>query len=524
VRVRSVTAAATTLAVLLVTGCGIGASQPEPGTVSIGITEPGTLLPSQTGDDNGAQVLAALFTPLVGYDTDRRPVPLAAASVTSADNRTWRITLADGFTFHDGTPVTADHYLTAWNWTAYGPHRQRNAFLLERVAGFADVQGATPRAQTLAGLKKVDDRTFDVTLTSAFADFAALLGHPAFLPLPPSAFASPGALRPEYGRAPVGQGPFRMIGSWEPGTPIRVERVTSAEGKARRLEFRVYPGSAAAYEDLRAGNLDVDVAIPETELAGARELLGDRLTVVPTGTVSFLAVPAFEPDYADARVRRAVSMAIDRDALIKEFFPGSEQPAHSFVPPTVPGFRPDSCGRSCSFDPAAARQAYADAGGPARLQITYNSDGGHEGWVTGVCAQLTRNLGVPCAGAPQPRFDVLLGRVRRLEPVGMFRMTWTPDYPSMESHLTPLFSSAGSSNYTSYRNTDFDSLVRRAGAAKDPAAATPLYQEAESMLARDLPVIPLRYGQRVVGHSARTGGVVLDAFERLDVGQLTIAP
>jgi peptide/nickel transport system substrate-binding protein/oligopeptide transport system substrate-binding protein len=492
--------------------------------VSISIAEPAHLLPSAVSDEYGSQVLAALFTPLVGYDEGRRPVPRAAESVTSTDNRVWKIVLAEGFTFHNGEPVTADRYLDAWNYAAYGPHAQRNAYLFDRIDGFADMQGGKPSKQTLSGLKKVDDRTFEVTLTSPFADFPAMLGHPAFLPLPKAAFTAPGVLDANFEKAPVGQGPFRIDGTWQPGGPITVARYAAhkAPAKVAKLEFRIYRGSAEAYADLRSGTLDVDPSIPETQLADAKERLGARFATAPTPTVNFLAVPDFEPDYADPRVREAISMAIDRDALINAYFPGSQVSARAFVPPTVPGYRPDSCHTACTFDPAAARKMYQDAGGPPKLQISYNIDGGHQAWVTGLCGQLAKNLGIACTPVAQPKFETLLAQVRGLESIGMFRMTWSMDYPSMESYLSPLFSTGGSSNYAGYRNNDFDSLLRQAGAAANAEQAVPLYQQAEDMLVKDLPVIPLRSSQRAIGHSERVGGVTLDAFDRIDVTTLTL--
>ncbi len=511
------------VAALATAGCGLtGGSKAEAGTVSIAIAEPAHLLPSNTGDRDGAQVLAALFTPLVRYDEGHRPVPAAAESVTSTDNRTWRITLAEGYTFHDGEAVTADSYLNAWNFAAYGPNRQRNAYLFDRIQGFADMQGAEPAAQTFYGLRKVDARRFDVRLATPFADFPAMLGHPAFLPLPASAFAAPGRLRPGFEDAVVGQGPFRMTGRWERGEQIRVERhaASPVPAAAAKIQFRVYDDSADAYDDLLDGDLDVDAALPAGELAEAARRLGDRYAVAPAGTVNMLAFPGSQAGFTDVRVRRAVSLAIDRDALVAAHFPGADRPARSFVPPIVPGHRPDTCREWCRFDPAAARALYAEGRGPARLTIAYNADGGHADWVQAVCGQLAANLGVTCAGAPEPTFDALLDKVRQRRDVGLFRMSWSMDYPSMESYLTPLFTAAGSSNYGGYQSPDVDTLVRRAAQAPTAAAAAGVYQQVEDVLAGDMPVVPLRWSQRAVGHSPRVSGVRLNAYEVVDVTAL----
>src|SRR5581483_12372331 len=85
------------------------------GVVSIGIAEPEHLIPSNVSDISGGQVLQALFTPLVTYDKDAKPVEAQAASITTADSRVWRIRLKPGYTFHNGEPVTVDSYIRAWN-------------------------------------------------------------------------------------------------------------------------------------------------------------------------------------------------------------------------------------------------------------------------------------------------------------------------------------------------------------------------------------------------------------------------
>jgi peptide/nickel transport system substrate-binding protein/oligopeptide transport system substrate-binding protein len=215
-------------------------------------------------------------------------------------------------------------------------------------------------------------------------------------------------------------------------------------------------------------------------------------------------------------------MAIDRDQIVRSMFGGSQVPARSFVPPLVVGYRPDGCGAGCTYDPAAARAAYAGAGGPSTLTVSYNADGGHRDWIDAVCAQLRTNLGVACSGAAEPTFAAMLAKVRTDQPIGMFRMSWFMDYPSMESYLSPLFTSDGSSNFEGYRSQDFDAAVRTGSAASTPATSVDGYRRAESILGRDMPVIPLRFGQNNTGHSERVSGVALDLFDRVDVTALTL--
>ncbi len=180
--------------------CGQGgddASESNPtAIVSIEIAEPQHLIPTNTNETSGSQVLAALFTPLVSYDEANKPVEDAAESISSTDNTAWTIKLKDGYTFHNGEKVTADSYINAWNYGAYAPNGQGNSYFFEKIAGYADLQSTdpdddgpqtapTPKANKLSGLAKVDDLTFTVTLTAPYVDFKTMLGYTAFYPLPP---------------------------------------------------------------------------------------------------------------------------------------------------------------------------------------------------------------------------------------------------------------------------------------------------------------------------------------------------
>ncbi|HWB34520.1 MAG TPA: ABC transporter substrate-binding protein, partial [Rugosimonospora sp.] len=158
---------------VVVSACGGGNSGggSSGGTVTIGIAEPEHLLPGNTVESNGFQVDSALFTPLVRFDDDGKTdySQAAAESITSDDKLVWTVKLRDGMTFHNGQKVTADSYIKAWNYTAYGPNAQIGADpFFTRIAGYADMQSpdgtAPPKATTLSGLQKVDDLTFTVTL------------------------------------------------------------------------------------------------------------------------------------------------------------------------------------------------------------------------------------------------------------------------------------------------------------------------------------------------------------------------
>lgn len=504
------------------------ASSAEPeGPVRVGIGPVGELVPTNLNDPDSAQVLSAVFAPLVDLDPQGRPYEVAAASVVPDQaNRVWTVTLREGMSFHNGEPVTATSFVNAWNYGAYQPNQQRANHLFARIEGYAALNpppGTAPATPRLAGLEVVDERVFTVTLTEPFAHFREMLSAPAFYPLPAAAFSSPGVLREDFKQAPVGNGPYRIVEPVTPGDPIRLRAHPAHPGPAPAADEVVlvpYQNPATAYADLLAGELDVVSEIPTDRLDTVDADLEGRYLRHPSPVFQFLAIPTYQAELADPRVRQAISMAIDRDQVSAAGV-GGQLPARSFVPPLVPGARTDTCGAACELNPDAARRLYAEAHGPDRLTITYNADGDHKAWVAAICDQLTAHLGVRCAAEPKPSLPDLLARVHydRAE-VGLLRLGWAMEYPSMESYLAPVYSTTGAGNYSGYHNAEFDALLAAAAAADSPEEAIARYQEAEDLLAQDLPVIPVRFGQRTVGYSPRLAQVPLTRWGHIDLAAL----
>ena len=125
------------------------AARAAPSTSTAG--EPAFLFPAMTNETSGGAVLNALFSPLIDYDQETgEPFPVVATEVpTSDDNINWTITINEGWTFHNGDPVTAQSFVDAWNWAAYGPNAANNGYFfgpgMADFVGYADVQtGADP--------------------------------------------------------------------------------------------------------------------------------------------------------------------------------------------------------------------------------------------------------------------------------------------------------------------------------------------------------------------------------------------
>ncbi|MDT4990222.1 MAG: oligopeptide transport system substrate-binding protein [Actinoplanes sp.] len=534
-------AVSATVIALSAAGCsGTGSDDNADYTNSaiIGIVEPQHLLPSNTTDAYGGEVLESLFYPLVEFDEAKQPVERAAQSITSPDNKVWTVKLKKDFTFSNGEPVTSDNYLNAWNYAAYGPNAQDGSYYFERIEGYADLQSkdpdgagpakaATPKTATMSGLKKIDDLTFQITLSAPFAGWKSVIAYTVFLPLPDAAFTSPGVIKDGYEQAPIGNGPFKMKGSWEHDNQIQVVRRDDFKGtrpKVAGVIWKIYQDQQSEYADLVAGNVDVQTTIPIESLASAPGDLGERFQKSPNSSFQFVGFPTYQTEFSNPDVRKAISMAVDRKEMTSQIFLDSQTPATSFVSPAVNGYRADVCGAACKYEPAKAKALYQRAGGPSALSIAYNADGPHKAWVDAMCNQIRASLGVQCNGAPQAKFSDLLTKAENKQPVGMLRLGWLMDYPLMESYLGPLYSTNGSANYWGYSSPAFDNLVTEGDAAKTPADSIKKWQQAEDLLAEDMPVIPLRFGQNVYGYSERASNVSVDLFQQVDIYKIEIAP
>jgi oligopeptide transport system substrate-binding protein len=505
--------------------------------VSYGASEPKSLLPGGANEEYSSSALRALFSPLVEWDEKLQPRELAAESITSPDNKTWTIKLRAGWKFHNGEPVTADSYIDAWNAIAYGPNALDLNDFFVKFDGYADMNPAdarqAPKAQKLKGLVKVDDLTFQVVLTDPYVNFKSMLGYTPFFPLPKVAFTdvANNKLDPQFQEAPIGQGPFRIQGKWEHDQVIHLVRNEEFAGAEKPhiagIEFRIYQTQTTQYQDLLSGQLDIVPQLPPEAIAGAPADLGARFLQTTGSTTQVLAFPTFDKHFSKVEIRKAISMAIDRDEITRTIFANAQVPLRGFVAPFVPGARPDVCGEACQFNPKKAKELFEAAGGAkavgGRVELAYNVDGGHKPWIEATCNQIRANLGVECLANPQPKFADMLRKARAKQPMGMFRLGWIADYPVLENYLRPMYSTGGSSNYYGYSNPEFDKLLDAGDRAATPEAALALYQQAEDILARELPVVPLRYMQNTYGISTRVANVELDPFRRVRWHKITAA-
>jgi ABC-type oligopeptide transport system substrate-binding subunit len=374
----------------------------------------------------------------------------------------------------------------------------------------------------MSGLAVVDDTTFTVRLKEPFSQFPLTLGFQAFYPLPRVARSDPKA----FEEAPVGNGPYQMDGRWRHDEGIRVKRFAAYQGRpgvADAIEFKIYLKKDTAYRDFQAGVLDIATELPADEIPAARRANGSRYVEQQSSGLNYLGFPLYQPAFQRKEIRQAISLAIDRQAIIDAIYGGDKEPARSIVFPRLPGTRADAC-RLCTLDVVRARQLLAQGGGwtGGPLHIWFATGRDHEASMEAVANQLRRNLGITDVRFDTPEFAEFFSAVKAHQVTGLFRLNWLMDYPSPQAYLQPLFASTSSSNRTGYANPRVDALIAEGDRAPSIQAGLVSYQAAEDLILDDLPVIPLWFGKNQAVHSRRTSGVVIDLLGRVRVQDVRV--
>ncbi|MER5790980.1 ABC transporter substrate-binding protein [Streptomyces sp. NPDC001980] len=522
-------AACALVVALAATACGGGGSGGgggESGVLSSSWGDPqNPLEPANTNEVQGGKVLDMIFRGLKKYDPKTgKAQDMLAQKIDTSDSQNFTITLKDGWTFSNGEKVTAKSFVDAWNYGASLKNNQKNAYFFGYIQGYDKVHPAagSQSADTLSGLKVVDDKTFTVALNQKFSSFPDTLGYAAFAPLPQSFFTDHAGWLAQ----PVGDGPYR-IESYTKGSQMSLKKWDGYPGadKAQNggVTLKVYTDSDTAYTDLIAGNLDLVDDVPASQLKNVKSDLGDRYINTPAGIIQTLAFPYYDSAWNKSgaeKVRTGLSMAINRKQITDTIFQNTRTPATDWTSPVLGvdgGFKEGLCGSACDYDPAQAKKLIQEGGGlpGGQLKITYNADtGSHRMWVDAVCNSINNALGndKACVGNPVGTFADFRNQIGQHKMTGPFRAGWQMDYPLIQNFLQPLYYTNASSNDGKWSNKDFDKLVDQANAQTDTAKAVSTFQQAEEVVRDNMAAIPLWYQNGSAGYSERLSNVTLNPF------------
>ena len=288
------------------------------------------------------------------------------------------------------------------------------------------------------------------------------------------------------------------------------------------MTFKIYQDSDAAYNDVLANNLDVTDEIPASALIDDKYKsdLPDRNAQKATGAIQNVAfAPAtVDPLYADPKLRQAISMAIDRETIIKQIFNGTREPATGWVSPVVDGYKADQCGEFCKFDPAKAKALYEEAGGfkGDKMTLSYNADAAHKDWTEATCNSIKQTLGVECQAVGVVDFATFRQQVGDRKMKGMFRNGWVMDYPSIENFMTPLYGTKAAVERHRLLQPGVRQAPRRGCCGDGPGAGQRQVPGGRGAAQGRHADHPLWYGKDTFGWSENVTGVKITPFGQID--------
>ena len=500
---------------LVLTGCSAGGTTAgNSNIVSANGSEPqNPLLPANTNEVGGGKIIDSIFAGLVYYDAQGAPVNEVAESITTTDNQLYTIKLNDGWKFTNGEKITSTSFVDAWQYGALLSNAQLNSYFYDAIEGF-NYDADSP----LTGLTVVDDLTFTVKLSSAQSDFPLRLGYTAFFPLPSVAYDDIKA----FGENPIGNGPYKLAedGAWKHNVDINLianpDYIGGRKPLNGGLKIVFYASPDSAYADLVSDNLDVLDVLPDSAMKSYAADLGDRAVNQPAAIFQSFTIGESLPHFSGAEGelrRQALSMAINRDEITNVIFDGTRTPARDFTSPVIDGWSGTLDGADVlDFKAAEAVKLWAEADAispwTGSFQIAYNADGGHQAWVDAVTNSIKNTLGIDASGAPYPTFKELRTLVTDRTITTAFRTGWQADYPALANFLAPLYQTGAGSNDGDYSNADVDALFIKGNEATSLADANQAYQDAQVIMLKDLPAIPLWYANVNGGSSTLVSNVV----------------
>lgn len=455
--------------------------------------------PATLGDNRTIELAQNTFDGLTAVDNDLNVVPALAESWEVSDDGTvYTFTLAEGATFQDGTPITAEAVVYSIDRALDPDVKSQYAFFLSVI------QGATERsegeADSVSGLRVVDDRTVEITLTQPAGYFPALAGMWPYWTIDQQNVAQDGT---DWMNPPNlnGSGAFRLtdVVADNKYTFEAYEDYRGGAPELDRVEVTIVPDPAAQLARYRAGEFDIirNLSAATYRQVQENEELRSQFHQEPLLRTVWINLLNSKPPFDDVRVRQAFSQAIDRDALVSVALGGLAEPAHTFLPPGLPGSVAGDRD-PIPFDPEAAQQLLADAGFPGgegfpQLQIHYSSGAEFDDVFEFVQNQLRENLGVEIGLRPMPvrAFNDLINDAERRPQMSGF--SFGLDYPDPQEQHEYLGVSqpAGFANYGEYSNKRFDDLVMEANRTTDNDRRIELHEEAETLFLDEAAVVPL---------------------------------
>ena len=431
-------------------------------------------------------VLRDLHEGLLTLDAEAELVPgLAESWSVSEGGRVWTFELDENARWSDGERIVAADLVTGWRRALDPATASPTAALLDPVENAHAVRTGHAEADML-GVRALTLGRLEVRLERATPWFGELLTHPVSFPWP-------GRGEPRYSGAFV-------LAAQVPGA--RLELVPNAYYRAadsvalEGVMWHVIEQPNVELSRYRAGQLHITETIPPGRVDWLREQFGEELRIAPYLGSFFLAFNLRRGPFIDSpKLRRALSLAIDRDILVERVLGSGEIPAWGLVPRGMPGWpegRPPPLPGEQRL--AEARRLYREAGygedRPLEVELRFNTSLTHRRMAAAIAAMWKLHLGVRTRLLNE-EWKVFITNRRQGRITEVFRGGWIADWRDAGNFLQ-LFEGSSPGNYTFFDDSVFDDLMRRAARLRgDERLAT--LREAEQRLLEQQVIVPLYY-------------------------------
>ncbi|GAB5562055.1 MAG: peptide ABC transporter substrate-binding protein [Synoicihabitans sp.] len=493
---------------LFFVGCGGRQSRVEQGNaegvmhMAIG-AEPRDLDPHMVSAYTDMQVILAMYEGLVAVDeATSRPIPATAESwEISPDGLSWTFRIRPDLRWSDGVPLTAETFRDSFRRALAPALASEYAYVLYAIRGAADFNTGKISDPEGIGVRAPDSQTLIIELEQPTPMLASILTLPVAFPAPLHTIAAAGGLtdraNPWTRRDPVvANGPFRLT-EWSPQSHIRMVRNPEFRGaddvSLNGIVFYPYENAVSQEAAFRSGQLHLTSEVPLTKVSAYRRDSPDVLRVDPFVLTGFMRFNLTRPPLDDVRVRRALAMAIDREALTSRVMVGGEQPAERLTPPNTGGYTAEA---TLPHDPEKARQLLADAGFPGgegfpEMEVMSRAREINQSILEAVQQMWRAELGINVSIAMKEQRVWLDDETNLAYDISNAR--WIGDYVEPYTFLELFYSFSGNNN-TGWANPDYDDVLKSAAALSDESTRYQEYQKAEAILLADAPIAPIYHG------------------------------
>ncbi|MEM9173175.1 MAG: peptide ABC transporter substrate-binding protein [Pseudomonadota bacterium] len=486
------------------------------------LAEPQTLDPPHAEGTAAGAVLRDLFEGLVSEAADGSIVPGAASHwEISEDGLRYRFFLRDNARWSNGDALTAADFVAGFRRTVDPETASRYAPILSPIRGATEIINGTQAIDTL-GVLAPDASTVEIELAQPTPYFLDLLTNPTAYPMHRASFERLGKdfVRPEH---IVSNGAYRLL-YWRVNDRLVAERNPAYHSPDKvafdRVEFIPEEDATEEYNLFRTGLLDLTGTTPTALQKKLETEHADELHIAPVLTIYFYTFDLTQAPMNDVKLRQALAMAVDREALTQIVLGAGQQPAFGLVPPNIPGYPGfeyawASTPRDVQLQ--TARRLYAQAGfgpdNPLQATLIYNNGETHRKIAVAIQGMLRQTLGAQIELVNQ-EFKVMLQNRANREVWDLMRLGWTGDYNDANTFLET-FRSDHPQNTPRIADTGFDALLDAAAANLHPEDRQQQLQRAEGLLMNQYPVLPLYFttGRRLV--SQRITGFQSNPRERI---------